>query len=246
MAERPVFLPSTDPHRLVDEIFFPLHWHSGFAAIQKDKNICELHSAASAAGFAPLLEVSTKSVKKSGRHLSAFHLTVKSERHGEILLECAFQGSKVFQFGGPFTDLYTAEARNAKRDPRLKSSGALTGFEYDGKSFPLEPKTLFYDWIYLNSIYEHREWISKLNAYVGFTDVEFNPYKSVNCQARSIALFLALYNRQMLDSAVYSAESFAQILSDFDYHPTLRASSERQSKLFAVAPHSPSTRLPLR
>jgi hypothetical protein len=61
-------------------------------------------------------------------------------------LEMAFQGSKVFERGGPYTDLYAVEdARDTKRDTRLKESGPLTGFTFESFSFPLEPKTVFYD-----------------------------------------------------------------------------------------------------
>ena len=38
--------------------------------------------------------------------MSAFHMTVPTKEHGRIKLELAFQGSKVFEDGGPFTDLY--------------------------------------------------------------------------------------------------------------------------------------------
>ena len=66
-------------------------------------------------------------------------------------MECAYQGSKVFERGGPYTDLYSVDVRTAKRDPRLKESGRLTGFLFEGFKFPLEPKTVFYDWLSLLS-----------------------------------------------------------------------------------------------
>ena len=146
MAERPIFIPTPGNAELVKEIFFELRWHPGFAVVQKEKNIKALHAAAAAAGFAPLLEISTKSENKRGRHMSAFHMTVPTKDHGSIKLELAFQGSKVFEHGGPFTDLYMKgekEIGQAKRDPRLKESGALTGFRFEGFDFPLEPKTVF-------------------------------------------------------------------------------------------------------
>lgn len=69
-------------------------------------------------------------------------------------LEMAFQGSKVFAAGGPFTDIYHAkDSRDAKRDPRLKESGPLIGFPFENVNFPLGPKTAFYDWLYINSLY---------------------------------------------------------------------------------------------
>ena len=108
MAERPIFVPAPTESELVKEIYFRLIWNPGFAPIQKKKNITALHEAAAAAGYSPLLEISTKSDEKVGQHLSAFHLKVHTDRLGEILLECAFQGSKVFTGGGPYTELKSA------------------------------------------------------------------------------------------------------------------------------------------
>ena len=34
--------------------------------------------------------------------------------------------------------------------------------------------------------------------YDAFTDIEFNPQKSVNCQARAVALFVSLCRRELL------------------------------------------------
>jgi hypothetical protein len=221
MAERPIFVPAPESDELVKEFFFPLTWHSGFAPVQKEKNIKALHEAAAAAGFSPLLEVSSKSDNKRGRHLSAFYMKVKTSE-GEIPLECAFQGSKVFDHGGPYTDLYGKDAAEAKTDPRLKESGQLQGFQFEGVLWPLEPRTAFYDWLYVNFLKEWRDWAQKLYTYKGFTDIEFNPYRSINCQARSCALFLSLMKRNLLDQAVNSPTDFIHILSSFDYRPELR------------------------
>lgn len=222
MAERPVFVPVPESPQLVKTVYLQLRWHSGFAPVQKERNIKALHEAAAAAGFLNVLEVSTKSDRNRGQKLSAFYLKVKNERLGEILLECAFQGSKVFQRGGPFTDLYWVDVRQAKKDARLRDSGPLTGFRFDGFDFPLEPKTAFYDWLYVNCIYPHREWATKLYAYGGFTDIEFNPQRSINCQARSIALFLSLMKRGQLDEAVRSPVDFIRVLRESEYRPQLR------------------------
>jgi hypothetical protein len=46
MAERPVFIAAPDSDELVRELFLPLKWHSGFALVQKEKNIASLHEAA--------------------------------------------------------------------------------------------------------------------------------------------------------------------------------------------------------
>ena len=164
MAERPIYIPKPDSPRLVYEVFLNLTWHPGFAAVQKARNIKSLHAAANAAGYPRILEVSTKSESPLGQQLSAFNLKVKVEALGKIPLECAFQGSKVFEHGGPYTDLYQAEPRDAKRDLRLTGSGQLIGFKFDEMDFPLEPKTVFYDWLYLGCIYRRQEMTEEKNT----------------------------------------------------------------------------------
>ena len=42
--------------------------------------------------------------------------------------------------------------KDAKKDERLLSSGKLVGFNYNSMDFPLEPKTVFYDLIYINAV----------------------------------------------------------------------------------------------
>lgn len=222
MAERPIFVPARHDRELVDELYFDFAWNPGFAPTQKEKNIRDLHAAAASAGYQPLLEVSTKSAQKIGRHLSAFHLKVRNGSFAEAPLESVFQGSKIFEYGGPYTDLYRADAITAKTDRRLKQSGQLVAFSLESERFPLEPKTAFYDWLYINAIFPHRNWLARLHAYAGFTDIEFNPTKSINCQARSCALFVTLLRRNLLDQAVQSPRAFLAILSRHSYHPDLR------------------------
>jgi|SRR5208282_2795205 len=224
MTERPIFLPSQDGPELVKEIYFRIVWSSGFAPIQKKKNIKALHDAAALDGYSPLLEISTKSEDKVGQHLSAFHLKVHSDRLGDIPLECAFQGSKLFEKGGPYTDLYGQDAKAAKRDSRLRESGRLVGFKFDDLLFPLEPKTVFYDWLYITAIFPHRDWLKRLYRYAGFTDIEFNPSRSINCQARSCALFVTLLRKNLLERAVHSPPSFIELMSQHLY--CLRSKTE--------------------
>ena len=236
MAERPVYIPAPESPQLVEERFFTIKWSPGFALSQKEKNIEALHAAARARGLSPLLEISSKSSLKTGRHMSAFHMTVDTKELGPIKLELAFQGSKVFEHGGPFTDLYMKgdkEIGEAKRDSRLKESGRLTGFRLEGVDFPLEPKTAFYDWLYCSFLSKHRDWAVSLYKYAGFTDVEFNPHRSINCQARSAALFLSLMKREQLDEALKSPLDFVRVLTDSKYRPQLRSDDFAPEDLFA-------------
>ncbi len=209
----------------------PFLWHKGMAPSQKKKNVVELHAAAAKRGYEPLLEVSTKSEEKLGQRLSAFNLKVELDEGGVISLECAFQGSKVFENGGPFTDIFGADSREAKRDERLTQSGKLVGFRFEGQDFPLIPKTAFYDWLYIRALHPHREFLQRLHRYVGFTDIEFNPEKSINCQARSCATYVALDRLDMLTECVRSSERFMQVLlPDSLVQP--HSDKERQKSIF--------------
>ncbi|UES46801.1 DarT1-associated NADAR antitoxin family protein [Roseibium aggregatum] len=216
MAVRPIFIPTTEEYGYVRRVDFEIPWAGGFAEVQKKKNIRSLHDAARSAGYETLLEVSSKSDEVAGRHLSAFHLRVTSNV-GDMPLESAFQGSKVFEQGGPYTDLYQVEPKEAKRDPRLRSSGALKGFKFDGIAFPLSPTTVFYDWLYLSAIFPHRVWLqNRLDGemrYDAFTDIEFNPNKSINCQAKSCALFVSLMREDKLEQYLTSPSTFITAMS---------------------------------
>ena len=50
-----------------------------------------------------------------------------------------------------------------------------------------------------------------------FTDIEFNPEKSFNCQARSCALYVALLKAGILRDAMTDPESFVEVLKDHGY-----------------------------
>jgi hypothetical protein len=217
MAERPIFIPSCDGLRLVREIMVAFTWHPGFAPVQKKKNITALHAAAKIRGHDPLLEISTKSDSKLGQRLSAFNLKVTLCEGREIPLESAFQGSKIFEHGGPYTDLYEADARTAKRDPRLRSSGKIIAFEFKNYRFPAEPKTAFYNWLYVQALAPHRSYLGRLKKFAGFTDVEFNPEHSINCQARSCAVFMSLVCKNLLDYCLQSPEHFIEVVAPDAY-----------------------------
>lgn len=211
MASRPIFLALAEADHLVSERSFDFHWNSGFAAIQKKKNIIALHETARLNGLFPVLEVSTKSEEKLGQRLSAFNLRINTVR-GEMTIESAFQGSKVFSRGGPYTDLYGLDSRSAKKDERLKSSGHLVGFNFLGQEWPLEPKTAFYDWLYLTALRPHQEFLRILFRYKGFSDIEFNPERSINCQARTCALLVSLIKLDALDDALTSQQRFISVI----------------------------------
>lgn len=215
MAKRPIFIPDTSGQSPVRTQYVDFQWHPGLAVSQKQKSVASLHEAARALlGVDRVLEVSSKSHEKLGVALSAFNLTFMVATLGRPLsVECAFQGSKVFEHGGPFTYMFAMAPRDAKRDDRLQTSGRLTGFRFMGRDWGLEPQTAFYDWLYISALKARRDLAEGLSKYSAFTDIEFNPEKSINCQAYSVALFVSLQRANLLEQATSSQEAFLEFLS---------------------------------
>ena len=212
MAIRPVFRPlSRFP--FVEEIPVEFTWYPGFAKSQTQKSLASLHSSAKQLGISAILEISTKSNHPVGISLSAFNLLITLPNALKISVECAFQGSKVFERGGPYNDLYTASSIEAKKDPRIRNSGELVSFVFFGESFPLNPITAFYDWLYINALAQNPSLANDMDCFHCFSDIAFNPQKSVNCQARSAALFLALRSLGEINKIIRDKKYFFDLIS---------------------------------
>lgn len=182
MAERLAFYAKDN------KVFSQCHefeWFPGFSISQKRKSIKKLHEQINGRA----LEISTKSDVELGRKLSAFNLKLNG-----IALENVFQSSKCFSNGGPFLDLVNMSPKEAKNDERLKMSGVLKSFVYEDQIWELNPKTAFYDYIYIKAVREtlSQEEISMISQYDFFTDIEFNHKKSINTQARTVAIIKVL------------------------------------------------------
>lgn len=213
MAQRPVYIPVSEKSLFVKTDLVDFTWFPGMSVSQKQKSIDSLHEAAKTnlPNLNRILEISSKSRDSLGIALSAFNLTfttVKQQR--TLTIECAFQGSKVFQRGGPFVDMFEMTPREAKKDKRLLTSGRLTGFKFFGKEWELEPQTAFYDWLYISALRKQHDLAEQIINYDAFTDIEFNPERSINCQAYSAALYISLFKQGILDDAISSKERFLE------------------------------------
>lgn len=222
MAKRPVFIPSSDGNLIrIAQVEFK--WHSGMSNVQKQKSVLSLHDATTQhTGLKKILEISTKSQTDLGVKLSAFNLFLKTSLSEKAPVEAFFQGSKVFFGGGPYTDIYKKTSLQAKRDKRLRNSGHLVKFQYKGDflyegDWPLIPKTAFYDWLYIRALRQNWSLAQKLMEYDAFTDIEFNPEKSINCQAAAAALYKSLKERNVLDSVLSSQKQFLKFLKSFNH-----------------------------
>ncbi|MDW2878160.1 MULTISPECIES: DarT1-associated NADAR antitoxin family protein [Bacillaceae] len=217
MAERPIFISNINKEEFVEIKNLKFEWFPGFSVKQKQKSIESLHmSFLRDNPDTKILEISSKSPTELGVALSAFNLMIRTKNDKEFSVESAFQSSKVFEKGGPYVDLIESTSRIAKRDPRLKTSGNLVRFQYFNRTWPLEPKTLFYDWLYINALAINKSLSEEIVKYDAFTDIEFNPGKSINCQAKAAALYVSLNKLNLLDYVLTSTENYIQILSKSD------------------------------
>lgn len=230
MAVRPVFIPTRTGAALVEIVNVDFSWSPGLAVSQKQKSIAALHeSYRMDHPEARILEVSSKSPETLGVQLSAFNMGVQSNGGQFISVESLFQSSKVFTdngtLRGPFRELMRLSPKEAKRADVLKTSGQLAQFSFQPNEareaiiWPLEPKTAFYDWLYLNAL-QHSPCKEQVLEYTAFTDIEFNPQKSVNCQAYSVALWCALRQRKILTTAIPARDAFIELIERFTIYNT--------------------------
>ena len=132
------------------------------------------------------LDVSTASRQKLGRELSAFNLTI-----GGRPVESLYQGSKVFVNNMQYTELYDYTPVEAKKYIGLKASYPIEEFKLDGITYPAEPTTLFFDWLYLRGVCAKYGSRLDLYNYDAFTDIQ-SSVTGIACQARSVAIYKLL------------------------------------------------------
>ena len=212
MAYRPVFYGDAFGYKkhMIDFEFF-----TGFSLSQKQKSIQSLHNSI-IRNFPSrnILEVSSKSLDEIGRQASAFNLNVILKSGKEFSVEQIFQGSKKFRRGG--SQLHLIDQMTSKELKKyigkLHQVDELVSFECFGQIFPLKPQTFFYNWLYINSLHKNQFLANQIINYDTFTDIEFNPNKSKNCQAEACSIYVYLYKSNLLDFALSSKENFLQVV----------------------------------
>lgn len=200
MANRPVFMPGDSNDKLVIIDSLDFEWFPEFSVAQKKKSVESLHHAfIEKYSSKKILEISSKSESDLGIMLSAFNLQIKLLNGHKASVESLYQSSKVFEHGGPYEDIRYKSPLEAKRDERLKTSGDVIAFMHKDERWGIEPKTAFYNWLYLNVLNLNNNLKNQVLEYDAFTDIEFNPKKSFSCQANAIALYVSLRRNKLLE-----------------------------------------------
>lgn len=193
IVTRPVYKPRlAKPYYAVEEV--PFEYTSGAAPSIKTKNSLALRETyGKSHPKDKILEVSTKSDTELGRQLSPFNLTWEVGFLKKAFpVESVYHASKVFKSGGPYVDLFGSSPLDAKRDPRLSNSGELVHFRLNETKYPASPDILYYNWLYIQGLLDHPALASSLMNYDGFTDIEFNPSKGKQNQAKACAIYTSL------------------------------------------------------
>lgn len=218
MAEESVFTGKvTYPH--FEEFHVNIDWFGGFAMSQKRKCQIGLHlNFLEEYPKEKVLEISSTSLISLGAKLSSMVLK-KRTKMGVTYVESAFQSSRIYSDGtrvvGPFPDFLFLPGRECKKLVKEASEGMHSyQYEFDGLKFyaPAHHISQFYDYLYLNALLEPENDAVRIQlleeAYTSFTDLAT---KSLNCQARSAAIFVGLVRAGLIDEV----RDYASYLSLF-------------------------------
>jgi hypothetical protein len=202
-AIRPLFVPS-DKY-LVEEKKLEFEWFMGMNRTQKQKSITEFHKKAKEIGYLKILEISTYSMESLGVNLSAFNLHFISE-YSSGTVEELYQKSKIIK---------EIDKKNIVKKRNYK--GLLpSSFEFEKKEWPLKPLSGFYDWLYINALIQNPTFSTPLLEFQAFTDIAYNPKKSLSTQARSAALYVTLVKLKKIDEA-RDPKKFLKLLNNYNY-----------------------------
>lgn len=217
MAERYVYRYNNEC-RKYERILTEFEWAPGLSLSQKQKSIRNLHNAYKD-NFPNdrLLEVSTKSTETIGKALSAFNLMVRTKNENMFSVEQLFQSGKVFRENGSQQSLLNKglDSRGLKKIIReINETDELIAFSVFGNRFPLDPKTFFYNWLYIQALHQNKKLSIEILKYNAFTDIELNHKKSYNSQAEACSIYVWLVNMNLIEVALSSKESFKKIVYD--------------------------------
>lgn len=212
MAKRIYFIAKTSYQGLIVEKTIEYEHFRGESQNQREKSILSMHHAIRAyESGGKILDVSKCSNERLGRDLAGVNLKYRTELGTAYPVMNIFESAKVFEGGGPYQDLLTEESRAVSQDRRLKGSGRLLGFHFEGEPYSLTPRHYFFDWIYINALYQHKELHEKIIAYDMITDLDYSMNSMFASSARACAYFISLYHADLLEDALTSNESFLKI-----------------------------------
>lgn len=186
MANRPIYIATGDINNPFTEDNINFEWVYGYSYINKCKRRDSLKSEiAKIYNIDNWLEVSSISDKDIGKRLSALNLMLTLTSNNKYSVEDIYQKSKIYK------------------------DNHIIGFKFNNTEFENTPYGMYYDYIYMVALYQNSDYHELIKDYYLFTDLFFNPNKSLNTQARAIAIFKTLYDNECL-SLLESVSNFKE------------------------------------
>ena len=178
MAIRPIYISTNIPENPFIKKDIEFTWIKGMSYKQKCKRREELHKAIANTKLYDMdkvLEISTKSDKELGDKLSALNLMVPIIDGKKRSVEDIYQKAKIYD-----------------------DDHKIIEFKYLNTLFENDPYSMFYDYVYMLGLHANKDLLTELSKYDIFTDIEFNPSRQLNTQARAAAIWNTLYRNNML------------------------------------------------
>ena len=178
----------------------------------KRQNIRAVHDAVHTTDpDVSILEVSSASVQPEGEAVSSLRLLLRLDSVAQdVPISTVFEAAKVFEHGGPFTDLLTCEPPKVHKDTRLRTSGELLRYSLEGNEYPTEPyMDSFFEWLYCRALKQFPEKAEPLSRYNAFSDIAAaaDSKKYYGDSSRAAAIYVGLAAAGKL-SCIDSYESF--------------------------------------
>ena len=189
--------------------YYTFEFFGGFAISQKRKTISSFHNSIKKDGIYDILEVSRRNEDELGLKLSAFNLKI-TINYESYPVECIYQSSKVFgdlQFKECLL-MAPGDAKRYIKNKVIDNSLNLTEFKFKDVKFPLNPKSFYYDYLYILALFQNVEIAKKIINYDCFTDIEFNHKKQYASQARACAIYKYLYMNDKLQEFISNPFEF--------------------------------------
>lgn len=208
MAVRKVYLSMAEfPYAKEVPVTFP--WSNG----SKHQNIqAVLDTFHDVYPEVPVLEVSLASAQPEGVGAAAMKLPLRLADGQELPVGVVYQGSRVFENGGPYTDLWQLSRQKVQKDPRLHQSGRCIGYRLEGTDYPAEPHPYaFFNWLYCRAVAQNPDRGQELLRYGAFSDLDLGSAKTDrNSPARAAAVYGGLKAAGRLD-CLASYEAFVAV-----------------------------------
>ncbi len=157
-----------------------------------------------------VLEISSRSPHYLGSAVQTKNLMLTC--HGfESCVEVVYLSSLKFSYGGPYFDLLTQTASEAKKDVRLRATGRVVRAVHEGIVCSPKFLPLYYAYLFCKALLQQPKLAASVAKHRAFSDVSFDPLQSPHCVAHAAAIYSLLHHHGVLENAMQNLNQFIYI-----------------------------------